>query len=49
MTIRIYFEKYEANNVLESREKMLAGLIDFGLELSQIKELGGKEKPDVIT
>ena len=49
VTIRIYFEKYEPANVLEEREAVLKGLIDFGLELSQIIQISGKSKPDVIT
>jgi hypothetical protein len=35
--------------VLEDRDLVLKGLIDFGLELSQIRELTGKLNPDVIT
>ena len=49
ITLRIYFEKYEKENVLEQREKVLADLVAFGLQLSQIKELTGREKPSVIT
>ncbi len=49
MTIRIYFEKYEPEHVLEERETVLKGLIEFGLKLSQVLEISGKSKPDVIT
>jgi phosphoglucomutase len=49
VTIRIYFEKYEPTNVLEEREAVLKGLIDFGLKLSQVLEISQKTKPDVIT
>lgn len=49
VTLRIYFEKYEKENVLEKRESVLKGLIEFGLGLSQVLEISGKSKPDVIT
>jgi phosphoglucomutase len=49
VTLRIYFEKYEGEHVLEEREAVLKGLIDFGLELSQVLQISGKSKPDVIT
>ena len=49
VTIRIYFEKYEGERVVEDREVVLKGLIDFGLELSQVLQISGKAKPDVIT
>lgn len=35
--------------MLEEREKVLEGLIQFGLQLSQVLEISGKSKPDVIT
>ena len=49
MTLRIYFEKFEQEKVLESREEMLKDLIELGLKLSQVRELSGKKEPDVIT
>lgn len=49
VTLRIYFEKYEAENILEEREKILSKLIQFGLSLSEVSKLAGREKPDVIT
>jgi hypothetical protein len=49
MTIRIYFEKFEPVNILEPKEKVLAGLVAFGLELCQMEKLTGLSKPTVIT
>ena len=49
MTLRIYYEKFEADKVLENREEMLKELIELGLKLSQVRELSGKEEPTVIT
>ena len=49
MTLRIYYEKFEQEKVLESREEMLKELIELGLKLSQVRELSGKKEPDVIT
>ena len=49
MTIRIYFEKYEAKDVLQNQFVALKEMIDFGLKISKIVELTGKQNPDVIT
>lgn len=49
MTLRVYIEKFEAVNVLEPKEKVLEGLVNFGIELCKMKEITGREKPTVIT
>lgn len=52
-TVRIYIEKYtppedEAGLALETAEA-LQPLIDLGLQLSQVRELTGRDAPTVIT
>ncbi len=49
MTIRIYFEKYEAENIHLNRDEALKDMIKFGLETSKIAEFTGKTSPSVIT
>ncbi len=50
-TVRIYFEKYEADpSKLElDPQSVLRPLIDLALKLSNLKELTGRTEPTVIT
>lgn len=50
-TIRIYFEKYEADptKLNQPTDKALSDLITYGLQLSKIKEFTGRTEPTVIT
>jgi phosphoglucomutase len=50
-TIRIYFEKYEADphKLDQDPQKVLKPLIDLALELSNLKHLTGRNEPTVIT
>lgn len=49
MTIRIYFEKYEEKDVLQNQFVALKEMIEFGLKISKVSDLTGKNEPDVIT
>ena len=50
-TIRVYIESYEADSSRHSMETpdALAPLISAALELSELHQLTGREKPTVIT
>ena len=50
-TIRVYIESYEADSACQSMEtqQALAPLSSAALELSQLHQLTGREKPTVIT
>lgn len=49
ITIRIYFEKYDQQNINLETQDALSNLVDFGLKISRIGEFTGKKEPDVIT
>ena len=48
-TLRIYFEKYDEKNFDQTTAAALKEQIEFGLAISDIANLVGKENPDVIT
>ncbi|ESO07499.1 hypothetical protein HELRODRAFT_186861 [Helobdella robusta] len=50
-TIRMYIDSYEAdqNNILADPQVQLKPLVEIALELSRLKEITGRTKPDVIT
>ena len=48
-TIRIYFEKYEREDIEKDTADALEEIIDLGLQLSNIKEFTGRQNPTVIT
>ncbi len=50
-TLRIYFEKYEAapDRLDIDLSEALKDIINLGLELSDIRNITGRDKPTVIT
>lgn len=48
-TIRIYFEKYEKDNIHLDNMEALKEIIELGLKLSNIEKLTGRTEPTVIT
>lgn len=49
ITLRVYFEKYDANVLNLKTDEALKEIIDFGLKISDIQNTTGKLNPDVIT
>ncbi len=47
LTLRVYFEKYEEKVIDQETGEALKDLIALGLEICQIKEIAGLEKPTV--
>ncbi|KRX05018.1 Carboxypeptidase-like, regulatory domain [Pseudocohnilembus persalinus] len=47
-TIRVYFEKFEQENIGLQTADALKEIIQLGLELSQIKKLTGREQPTLL-
>lgn len=48
-TIRIYFQKFEKDNIFASNKKVLEKVIINGLKMCKIKEFIGTDVPSVIT
>ncbi len=50
-TIRVYFDKYESSkeHLYQDPQDRLKDLVDLALDLSQLRQFTGREKPTVIT
>merc|ERR1719154_11689 len=50
-TVRLYVDSYEkdASKIFGSAQEMLAPCVQVGLEISQLRELTGRDAPTVIT
>jgi phosphoglucomutase len=50
-TIRMYIDSYEsdASKILEDSQEMLKPLVEIALQISQLRELTGRQEPNVIT
>lgn len=48
-TVRIYFEKHETENINMETEAALQDVVDWIREFTNVHQLLGREKPDVIT
>merc|ERR1711918_178678 len=50
-TVRMYVDSYcgEESHISRSAGEMLAPVVQLGLEISQLRELTGRQEPTVIT
>ena len=48
-TIRIYFEKTEKQAIDLDNNSALSDFVTLAMELSEVKQITGREKPSVIT
>jgi phosphoglucomutase len=50
-TVRLYVDSYESdkNKILLDAQDMLKPLVEIALQISQLRELTGRDKPNVIT
>lgn len=50
-TVRMYVDSYcsDEDKVSRSAQEMLAPVVQLGLQISQLRELTGRQEPTVIT
>ena len=48
-TVRIYFEKFDRDNVSLNNEEALQDVVDWTREFTNVHQLLNRQKPDVIT